>query len=196
MLAHVALVLALGAPPDDAYRPRHTPAPQAQGVDESLSDDEVRARVNAYLRSIDVPVSAAEWQALGPRAVPLLEQVYASGQDLPSRRAAAVAGLAAIGGSRARALVLKAAQSDAEPFAVRAAALHAAPRLLDAQELARELTPVLEKAREPSARAAAAEVLARFAPRDACAAIRLQADRDAAGGGRYKRALERCAAQP
>src|SRR6266540_3364600 len=103
MLAISALVLALAAPGAPTYRPPRPPAPAetpAAGPDEPLSDDEVRARVASYLGT----------------------------NDVPSRRAAAVAGLSSIGGPRARELVVSTARSEGEPFAVRAAALHGAPR--------------------------------------------------------------------
>ena len=199
MLAITALVFALAAPGASTYRPPRPPAPAetpAAGPDETLSDDEVRARVASYLGTIDVPVTIQQWRALGARAVPLLEGVLSNPDDMPSRRAAAVAGLSSIGGTRARELVVTTARSEGEPFAVRAAALHGAPRVLGAQELARQLRPVLAGAREVSVRAAAAEVLARHAPRSTCAAVRAQADREGQGRAHFERALQRCASRP
>jgi HEAT repeat protein len=168
----------------------------ASAPDETLSDLEVSSRVATYLRRIDSPVEAEQWQALGPRAIPLLEQVLTNPRELPSRRASAVSGLAEIGGPRARERIIQIARSESEPFAVRAAALDSAPRVLDSQELIRELSPVLEKSRQPLARAAAAEVLARNAPSAACAAVRAQAAREPEGKGRFERALEGCESSP
>ncbi len=193
-LSVLLTALAAGGP---VYRPPHPSTPAQSPVtvpDERLSDDEVRARVANYLDTIDVPVTIDQWRALGPRAIPLLEQVLANRDGLPSRRAASVGGLAVIGGKRARELVLETARSDDEPFAVRAAALHGAPRVLKSRELVRELTPVLQGAHEPAVRAAAAEVLARHSPRTACAAIRAQAEREGKERDHFARALERCAA--
>lgn len=197
MLALPMLVIALAAAEGSAYEPpreaRHAPV---TGPDKTLSDDEIRARVTNYLGAIDAPITTDQWRALGPRAVPLLETVLANPDELPSRRSAAVGGLAVIGGTRARQLVLTTARSEDEPFSVRAAALHGTPHLLTSRELVRELKPVLEGARTPEARAAAAEVLAHHAPRSSCAAIRAQADREPESRMHYSRALERCGSIP
>ncbi len=195
MLALSVLLLTLAASDGPVYRPpRQTPPAQlpATGPDETLSDEEVRGRVASYLAAIDTPITVGQWRALGPRAVPLLEQVLANRGGLPSRRAAAVGGLAAIGGPRAREQVLATARSENEPFAVRAAALYGAAHVLEPGQLLKELGPVLRGARTRAARAAAAEVLARHAPHSACAAIRAQAEREGKERGHFERALERC----
>jgi HEAT repeat protein len=192
VLPAIAVIAALAAAP--IYTPRHHPKAQhesAAAAGAALSDAEVRQRVEAYLRSLDTPVTAEAWRVLGARAVPLLEQVLASSDQLPSRRAKAVAGLGAIGGERAQALVLGAARSEAEPFAVRAAALHAAPELLGPRQLMDQLKPVLEGSPDPAVRAAAADALARAAPSEACAAVRAQAGRERQRSS-FHRALNRC----
>jgi hypothetical protein len=194
-LAAAVLALAAGAPAYHPPRPPRAAEVEAPGPDPALSDAEVEARVESHLGAIDVPITTGEWRALGPRAVPLLERVLLDREELPTRRAAAVAGLACIGGTRARELVAGAAGAEDEPFAVRAAALHGAPRVLRGQELARRLDAVLGGARDPSVRAAAAEVLARHGPRSACVAVRAQADREGQGRARFQRALDRCAAR-
>jgi HEAT repeat protein len=199
VLALSALILAFATSGAPVYRPPRPATPAqapAAGPDETLSDEELRSRVTSYLGAIDVPVTTEQWRALGPRAAPLLEAVLANTDDLPSRRASAVGGLAVIGGKRARTLVLKTAQSEAEPFAVRAAALHGAPRVLGPSELVRQLKPVLQGAREPATRAAAADVLARYAPRSACSAIRAQAEREGEARAHFERALQRCGGMP
>ena len=199
MIALHGLLIALTISGKPAYRPPRESAPAqapATAPDETLSDDEVRARVESYLGSIDVPVTHGKWSALGPRAVPLLEKMLSNRSAPPSRRAAAVGGLAAIGGTRARELVVGVARSEDEPFAVRAAALHGAPHVLKSGALVRELKPVLQGARDPATRAAAAEVLAHGAPRSACAAIRAQVKREGQHRAHFERALERCGSQP
>jgi hypothetical protein len=194
------VLVAFVAAGEPVYRPPRPAAPRAApgatGPDSTLSDEEVRQRAEAYLDALDVPVTPDQWRALGPRAVPFLEEVVTNPDGLPSRRAAAVGGLAVIGGNRAREVVLKTAHSGAEPVAVRAAALHGAPRVLTSRELVRELKPVLERASEPATRAAAADVLARHVPRAACSAIRAQAGREAEGEAHFQRALQRCGAVP
>jgi hypothetical protein len=194
MLSILALAAALAAAP--VYTPRLAPS-ASQGSpavpDATLSDAEVHRRLDAYLRGIDVPIAADQWRALGSRAVPLLERVLGNLEQLPSRRAKAAAGLSAIGGDRARALVLEVARSDTEPFAVRGAALRGAASLLPPKELAQQIQPVLEGAREPATRAMAAEVLARHAPELSCGAVHAQANREPERA-RFRRAIERCGA--
>jgi hypothetical protein len=199
VLAFSLVLVAFVAAGEPVYRPPRPAAPGAapsSGPDAKLSDEEVRQRAESYLDALDVPVTPDQWHALGPRAVPFLEEVVANPDGLPSRRAAAVGGLAVIGGKRAREVVLKTAHSDAEPVAVRNAALHGAPRVVTSRELVRELKPVLEHASEPATRAAAADVLARHVPRAACSAIRAQAGREAEGEAQFQRALQRCGAVP
>lgn len=165
---------------------------QQPGAPEELTDAEVAERVRAYLGAIDTPIPADRWRALGARAVPALESV-ARGGGLPSRRANALTALSIIGGSRARDVVLRAARSEDESFAVRASALHGAGRLLGPKELSRQLRPVLEGARDPGVRATAADVLARRSAATSCKAVRAQADREDAGArARFAQAIERC----
>jgi hypothetical protein len=155
-------------------------------------DDDLRARVHSYLGAIDRPVRAEDWRALGPDAVPLLEEVVAS-DDLPTRRAAALSGLAAIGGDRAHAAVLARAQSEREPFVVRKAALHGAGRLLAGEALVSALRPALEKAGSPAVRGAAADVLAKRGGAAGCAAVRARAGAEqGAARAALQRALRRC----
>ena len=190
MLALPALVVALTVSTQaaDLVRPR---AP-----DPTLSANEVAARIESYLGAIDTAAKPEDWRALGLPAIPALEAVLAAPDALPSRRAAAVSGLAHIGGARARSAVIKTLRSEAEPFVVRAAALHAAPSVLSSAELVHELTPVLEGAQTTEARVVAAEVLARSAPRLACRSVRAQAGGGPARPGHFARALATCAATP
>jgi hypothetical protein len=141
--AVAALALALALP---------APAPGAPG------DEVARAQVVRALDAIDRPATAEEWRTLGFRALPVLEEVLADRSGFPSRRAAAVHGLAAIGGDRARARVLATARDHAEPLALRAAAIRAAPLLLRPRALRAALSPLLD---DPDAgvRAVASETL-------------------------------------
>jgi hypothetical protein len=191
----MAAVVAASPYPGPRRHPARAGAPVA-AVDQTLSDAEVRARVENDLSSIDVPITDRQWQALGPRAVPALQATLQDSSALPSRRAAAVAGLAAIGGAQARRSVLEAAEDEGQPSAVRTRAVRSAARFLSAQELSGRLTPLLRDPVHPAVRAAAAEVLARSAPRSACGAIRAQAEREGPARGTFARALERCGAAP
>jgi hypothetical protein len=139
--AALALAFALRAPASGAPR-----------------DDAARAQVIRALDAIDRPVAAAEWRALGARAVPVLEEVLADRAGFPSRRAAAVHGLAAIGGARARARVLATARDREEPLALRATAIRAGPLLLRPPALRAALSPLLDDP-DAAVRAAASETL-------------------------------------
>jgi hypothetical protein len=178
-----------GVPPRNA-RP---PAQAASAPPAPLSDEEVAARVGTYLASIDTPIRAEQWQALGPRAVSPLKDVVSDPSALPSRRAKAVGALALVGGAKAKRLVLAIALSDDEPFGVRASALAGAGQLLSTPALVRALRPVMEQAKEAPVRAVAAEVLSRHAQASACGAIRAQAGREAPDGRAvFERALSQC----
>ncbi|GEJ59349.1 hypothetical protein [Anaeromyxobacter diazotrophicus] len=188
----LALLLALGGRPTHPLPP--SPAAQAPAATSpALSDEEVAQRVDGYLSSIDTPVTAAEWRALGPAAVGRLAAVATDAGALPTRRAKALGALSVLGGARARQVVLETAQSEQAPFAVRASALRGAGRLLGPKTLAKKLAPVLQQAREAPVRATAAEVLAGHAGAAGCAAVRAQAAREPGEArGHFARALERC----
>jgi len=191
-LTLLVLLSGVGTPPRNT-RPPATETPAEPPAAQELSDEQVASQVQAYLGSIDTPVSAARWRALGPRAVAPLEEVVRDENALPSRRAKAVEALSVVGGSRAREIVLDVARSEQEPFGVRASALRGAGRMLGTSALVRELRPVMEKARQAPTRATAAEVLARHAPRSACQAVRAQADRESRETRpQYGRALDSC----
>jgi len=182
----------LGTPPRNA-RPPVTQPPAETSTAQELTDEEVASQVHAYLGSIDTPITATRWRALGQSAVSPLEAVVRDPSALPSRRAKAVEALSVLGGARSRKVVLEVARSEEEPFGVRASALRGAGRMLATKDLVKELRPVMESAHEAPTRATAAEVLARHAPRSSCKSVRAQADREA----RYVRmqfgpALERC----
>ena len=51
--------------------------------------ESVKQTVEAYLGSIDTPISDARWKALGPDAGPLLASIAAT-DPLPTRRAKAL----------------------------------------------------------------------------------------------------------
>ena len=174
-----------------------TPAPAVQAeappASVQLSDEELRGRIESFLGAIDTPVRADQWKALGPAAIPILQQIAQDQGQLPSRRARALHGLAVIGGPEAERTVLEVARSPGERFQVRAAALRGAGRLLPPDRLSAELRPVLEGANRVQVRAAAAEVRARHAQEGGCAAMRAQVEREK-GDDRafYHRALRTC----
>jgi HEAT repeat protein len=176
------------APADAAAGSTATPAPATL----QLSDAELHERVQAYLGAIDRPVRDESWRALGPAAIPELEAALAS-DDLPTRRASAAQGLAAIGGDRARAALVAHARAEGEPYVVRAASLRGAARVVPPAEAATELGPVLTSARSAQVREAAADALAGTGDPSACAAVQAQAKREGTRGvTRYEKALGKC----
>jgi hypothetical protein len=197
MTAHLAaalLVASLAGLGADRLR---TPEPAAQTetppAPARLSDEELRRQIDSLLGTIDTPIRAERWKALGPAAVPILQQIAQDQREFPSRRARALHGLAMIGGPEAEKTVLEVAQSPGERFQVRSAALRGAGQLLPPDRLAAALRPVLEGAGQVQVRAAAAEVLARHPKEGGCAAMRAQVEREK-GDDRafYHRALRTC----
>jgi hypothetical protein len=171
--------------------PRTVPAPEQPVQQQQLSDDQLRERVHAYLGTIDRPVSAARWKALGPKAVPLLEAVIDDPAEFPSTRAKAVDGLVAVAPDRAAELVGKLARDEKQPVVVRVAAMHGAGQVLPPSRTLSELRTVLRSAKNAGLRAEAAEVLSR--KQGGCTEVRDQVARERAEHrGAFRRALKRC----
>ena len=170
---------------------QHPPPPAATAPQPQLSADEVRERIGAYLGSIDRPITADEWRALGPQAGSALEAIATDADAFPSRRAKALEGLVAVAPDRASRLVGRLARDEQEPVVVRVAALRGAGEVLSPAKALVELKPVLRSARSAGMRATAADVLSRR--RSGCAAVREQAAREAAEHrGAFDAALARC----
>jgi hypothetical protein len=191
----LTLLLALGAR-SAQHRPPPPPAEQAPAASApTLTDEEVAKRVDTLLGSLDTPISADAWRALGPRAVARLASVASDEGALSTRRAKAIGALSALGGPRAQQVVVATAQSEQAPFAVRASALRGAGQLLEPSALAKAISPVLHDASQAPARAVAAEVLAAHAGSSGCAAVRAQVAREPDHArAQFARALDRCGA--
>ena len=158
--------------------PVSRPAPRASSAafsDPSLSEDEVNARVVTYLGTVDRPTPPAQWQALGTRAAPLLQQIASDPTALPTRRAKAIAGLAAIAPSGAPELMLQLAGSELEPRAVRLAAVRGAAMALPEAQVGPSLQPILENAGDLHVRRAAAVALSEHG---GCEMVRARAARE------------------
>ncbi len=168
----LAALLALGPGSPPAGAP---PNAAQDGPAMQLSDEEIRARIEAFLGSIDTPIPAAQWRALGPKAGPMLEQMATDLRNLPTRRARALDGLARVGSPGAPQLFVQLAQSESEPLVVRLSALHGAERALRKDNLVPALRPVLQSASSPHLRRAAADALARHG---GCGLVREQAQKE------------------
>jgi len=179
-----------------ALRPQpKTAPPQAEDVTPKteLSDDDVREHVKAYLGSIDTPIHANQWKTLGRRAVPMLEEIVKSRDELPTRRAKAIDGLAAVGGGQALPLFSEIGKRESEPINVRFAAVRALSQVTSRSRAAAVLTPILEGAKDSRVRALAAEHLAIRSGGKSCDAVRAQMDRESERArAYYRRALAHC----
>lgn len=170
---------------------QHPPTPAATEPAAQLSREEVRERIGGYLGSIDRPIAAEEWRALGPRAGEVLEPIATDAGAMPSRRAKALEGLVAAAPERAALLVGKLARDEKEPAVLRVAALRGASEVLPEAKALAELKPVLRSARSPGMRKTAADVLSRR--KSGCAAVRAQAARETEEHrGAWESALARC----
>ena len=166
--------------------------PQSAAPAPQLSAEEVREKVDAYLGSIDRPISAEAWRGLGPQAADVLEPIATDANAFPSRRARALEGLVAAAPDRAAKLVGPMARDEKEEIVVRVAAMRGAGQVLPPSKALSELKPVLQTARSPGLRGVAADVLSRR--KDGCSAVRAQAARETEQDrGGYTRALSRCA---
>ena len=191
----LTLLLALAGRPVH-HVPTTEPQPQAPAAAApALTDAELARRVDEYLGTIDTPITADEWRALGPRAVAPLAAVATDADALPTRRAKALGALSILGGAQSKQVILDTAQSEEAPFAVRASALRGAGRLLTPSALAKTISPVLQHAREAPVRAVAAEVLAGHAGASGCTAVRAQVARESGQAhAQFTRAMARCGA--
>jgi hypothetical protein len=184
MLASALLALTLAGP--------GTPCAPGDTACVAGAKEPLRDTILSYVGAIDGTIDPGAWRALGPEAEPILAELAESAGELPTRRARALEGLAALGGARAEALHLRAARGTALPRAVRSAALRGLGRLLPSDRLVRELRPLLDD-RDRMVQAAAADVLARRAPAAGCEAIRARAlGEGRSGRGRLAAALTRC----
>jgi hypothetical protein len=159
-----------------AFPPARGAAPPAgQSPQQPLAEDEIRERIDTFMRTLDTRISDDQWRALGARGAAILEGMAQDRTLFPTRRAKAVVGLTAIGSPTSSNVLLSLAQSPREPLNVRVTAVLGAPGVVPASELPAALKPVLETADADRVRAAAAEVLSRHG---GCDMVRAQARRE------------------
>ncbi|HSN14618.1 MAG TPA: hypothetical protein VLT61_08295 [Anaeromyxobacteraceae bacterium] len=186
MIATLALSFALAAAPICIQPPAPDDAVCVTGDEAALL-----SRISPLLGTIDRPVSVEAWRSLPVGALPLLERIAEDPSSLPSARARALEGAAALGADGA--VHERLAADVAAPFAVRHSALRALGRLLPRQRLEAALGRLLSGDPERRIRASAAEVLASASPSTGCGAVRAQAAREGIDGrGAFRRALTAC----
>jgi hypothetical protein len=194
MHAITAIILAgaLSAGVDPAHG---APASRNQNVapPSTLSEEEIRSQTLAYLSAIDTPIPPATWEALGPRAEPVLRELISDGSNFPTRRAKAIDGLAVVAGAAAASTFREVAGAESESLVVRLAALRGLGRVSQPQALMSDLAPLLAGANDSRVRAYAGEVLIRRSGRRACATVRAQAESELPERqGHFERALSLC----
>jgi len=184
----VLLLAALMAAPGPR---RGAPKAEQPVAQEQLSEAELRERIDTYLSTIDRPISAARWKALGPQAAPVLETIVADENAYPSRRAKAMDALVAVAPDRASQMVGGLARDERQPMALRVAAMHGAAQVMTPSQTVTALRPVLRSSRSMGVRAEAADVIAR--KQGGCAEVRTQVQREKAENRpAFERALKRC----
>jgi hypothetical protein len=157
------------------------------------SGAELRARIDSYLRTIHGHIGAEEWRRLGPEAVPVLEAIARSTQELPTRRAGAAWALVHLQGASARPVLDALLGDRGAPFVVRSAAVGGIGATVAAADLRAALAPALAAAEDVRLRARAASVLA-SPTGGGCEAVRtLVAGEPEASRPFFADASERCA---
>jgi hypothetical protein len=152
------------------------------------------AQVSPLLGTIDRPVPVETWRLLPAGALALLERIAGDLRSLPSSRARALEGAAALGADGA--VHARLASDAAAPFAVRRSALRTMGSLLPLQRLEGTLGTLVAGDADRRIRANAAEVLAQASPSTGCAAVRAQAAREGTDGRTaFRRALAACGAR-
>jgi hypothetical protein len=183
------LLVLLCAPQINPHRARPQPAADAGIITPAaLSPEQIDERIRMYLGTIEKPITPAMWQRLGPAAIPQLEKIARDPEQLPTTRAMAIDGIAAIGSLTAPDLLLDLAKDEKQPTVVRLAAIGGAGRVLPKDRVPAELQRVMETATNPNVRKVAAEVLATHG---GCAAVRAQAKREQ-HKDRMAKALKAC----
>ncbi|TMB27018.1 MAG: hypothetical protein E6J62_16295 [Deltaproteobacteria bacterium] len=187
----LALLIVLLSAPTQMNPPRGVKpqaAPDAGTVTPAqMSDEEVQQRIEMYLGTIHRPVTPGMWQRVGPKALPQLEKIARDPEQLPTRRAGALNGIAAIGSLTAPDLMLEMAKDEKQPTQVRIAAMIGAERVVP-DRIAQDLRPVMENATDGQVRRIAAEVMAAHG---GCTAVRAQAKREQ-NRERMAKALKTC----
>jgi hypothetical protein len=145
----ITLAISLGGVPQAAAR--------AKSAGAGMPSGELREQVRTFLSTIDTPVTAQQWRALGPDAAAVLMEVAGGESELPTRRARAVEALGMRQDAAAAKLVNDLA-ARASNKVIRLAAVRAMPQVSKSAAAQAALAPILEDA-DVHVRAAAASAL-------------------------------------
>jgi hypothetical protein len=156
---------------------------------------DVDQQVDAYLGSIDTPITDAQWRALGPEADAVLARTIESEVAMPTRRARALDGLRVVNPVHASKLATRLIADEHAPFVLRRSALWTAAKTLPADRAVAALQPVLQASTSAALRASAAQALAETAPKAGCSAVKAQVARESSENKvRFERAEKACTA--
>lgn len=161
MITLLCAVLAVATPPKPAAQA--APRPPANQA-------ELRQRIETYLGYFETTVPDAQWKALGPQAVPILNEI-AKSAGLPSRRAHALGGLVVLQGKDAQPLLSKLSLDEGEPLIVRLVAVRGLAHVTPDNALVGKLRRVLQ-VKDARVGSEAAEALAERVPKAGCGLVR------------------------
>lgn len=163
----------------------------APNLSSPADDAAIRARLAPLLGAIDRPTPLEAWKRLPPEAQPVLEAIAGDPRELPSRRAAALSGLAVLGADGT--LHRRLAEDRSAPYLVRARAVRGLGTLLPATERSAALRRLLTDDPDVRIRAAAAGTLTLSSPAEGCGAVKAQSLREPLGEREgFERALAAC----
>jgi hypothetical protein len=172
-------MLALARPPQPPLPAGTLPPP--------ANDTELRQRIESYLGYFETAVPEEQWKALGPRAVPILNQI-ANSKGLPSRRVHALGGLIALEGKETQPLLTRLSLDDAQPLIVRIVAVRGLAHVTPDSALLAKLRPLLQ-VKDERVGSEAAEALATRVPKAGCGLVRARG----ATSPHFQAALQACA---
>jgi hypothetical protein len=147
----------------------------ATAIPATAQDQSTSAKVNALLGAHEDLASPAEWRSLGDAAIPILESFVADYNSLPTRRARALDGLAAL--SSGSTTMQRVANTDREPLIVRMSAVRGLGQILPESDLIPALRPLLNDP-QWQMRGATAQALSNTPA--GCAEIAVMAQRETA----------------
>jgi hypothetical protein len=189
MLSALVVALMTQQPMQHAHVPAPASAQSQASAPEALSPEEVRSRVNAYLGTIDRPVPAESWRALGADAGRVLEGIFMDHTEPTYRRARAIGALGIVAPARAATLAPAAAENEKEPYLVRLGALTAVRAALPDADFKSVADGLMRGAKDVRVRAQAAAVLVERTHQ--CEALHAQLSRERAEDREYFHAARR-----
>jgi hypothetical protein len=171
-------MLALARPPPPPA-PAGSPRPPA-------NEAALRQRIETFLGYFETTVPEEQWRALGPAAVPVLNEI-ATANGLPSRRVHALGGLIALQGKNTQPLLTRLSLDEAQPLIVRIVSVRGLAHVTPDSALVEKLRPVLQ-VKDERVGSEAADALAARVPKAGCGLVRARG----ATSAHFQAALHAC----